>query len=280
MRSDGLRSPSVQLQISPAGEVEVLSTHDQILGGPENQVYLGCRFPARPEYRLAIQAEACKVAEVLAERGASSAPSGSTSWSIPTGAGDRITLSEINLRMGGTTHPYWMARLATGGPTTRSPGELRLPAGGRRCYLATDNLKSRAAGGSLAGGDHRAHRPGRAGLRPVDRDRRHPPPPGRPPAGEDGGDVHRRPPEEADVLYHDVLAVLADVEGTGCPSPARRVRSASDRRWFSGGQRTLTVVVGPEVVAGAMVVDTVGTTASARGLPSSSHGGWAPYPST
>ena len=137
VRSEGLRSPSVQLQISPAGEVEVLSTHDQILGGPGNQVYVGCRFPARPEYRLAIQAEACKVAAVLASRGVTGV------FGIDFLVDDdRVTLSEINLRVGGTTHPYWMARLATGGIYDQQSGELQVPAGGSRCYVATDNLKS------------------------------------------------------------------------------------------------------------------------------------------
>ena len=137
VRSDGLRSPSVQLQISPIGQVEVLSTHDQILGGPGNQVYLGCRFPARAEYRLAIQAEACKVAGVLAARGVTGV------FGIDFLVdGDRITLSEINLRVGGTTHPYWMARLAARGTYDQESGELRVPAGGTRCYVATDNLKS------------------------------------------------------------------------------------------------------------------------------------------
>src|SRR5438552_17228050 len=40
------RSPSVQLRITPLGSVELLSTHDQMLGGPSGQSYLGCVFPA------------------------------------------------------------------------------------------------------------------------------------------------------------------------------------------------------------------------------------------
>jgi len=28
-----------------------ISTHDQILGGPSGQIYLGCTFPARDDYR-------------------------------------------------------------------------------------------------------------------------------------------------------------------------------------------------------------------------------------
>src|SRR5215216_163381 len=40
----GMVSPSVQLRILPGGEPLVLSTHSQVLGGPNRQVYLGCRF--------------------------------------------------------------------------------------------------------------------------------------------------------------------------------------------------------------------------------------------
>src|SRR5436190_11661534 len=35
------RSPSVQLRITPLGKVELLSTHDQLLGGPSVQSYIG-----------------------------------------------------------------------------------------------------------------------------------------------------------------------------------------------------------------------------------------------
>ena len=40
--------PSVQLRVLPDGTVELLSTHDQLLGGPSGQSYLGCVFPADP----------------------------------------------------------------------------------------------------------------------------------------------------------------------------------------------------------------------------------------
>ena len=48
------RSPSVQGYIRPSGEVEIVSTHDQILGGVGGQVYEGCYFPADADYRLSI----------------------------------------------------------------------------------------------------------------------------------------------------------------------------------------------------------------------------------
>ena len=64
------RSPSVQGYISPGGTVEILSTHDQILGGPDGQVYLGCRFPADSAYRLQLQELGLKVGQALAKKGA------------------------------------------------------------------------------------------------------------------------------------------------------------------------------------------------------------------
>src|SRR3712207_2822608 len=57
---DELRSPSVQLRNSPLGEVEIVSTHDQVLGGPTGQMYLGCRFPADRGYASLISSEALK----------------------------------------------------------------------------------------------------------------------------------------------------------------------------------------------------------------------------
>ena len=63
------RSPSAQLRVTPLGEVEALSTHDQMLGGPSGQAYLGCKFPASPEYGPAIMREALKVGRRLAKEG-------------------------------------------------------------------------------------------------------------------------------------------------------------------------------------------------------------------
>ena len=66
---DEVRSPSVQLRVTPLGELEILSTHDQILGGPTGQGYLGARFPADPAYATAITREAEKVGRVPRRQG-------------------------------------------------------------------------------------------------------------------------------------------------------------------------------------------------------------------
>lgn len=139
-RHPSVVSPSVQMRIAPSGAFEVVSTHDQILGGPDDQVYLGCRFPARSHYRIDIQRAAVKVANVLSARGVIG-PFGIDFVVVPEPAGNRVYLTEINLRMGGTTHPFLMTRLVTGGTYNDVTGEL-LVDGTPRYYMGTDNLKS------------------------------------------------------------------------------------------------------------------------------------------
>ena len=136
-RGPRVTSPSVQLRILPGGRYEVLSTHDQILGGPDGQVYLGCRFPARRNYRAQIQNDALRVARVLASKGAL----GSFGIDFVVAPDRGIFLSEINLRAGGTTHPFLMARYVTGGVYDPSSGQLIVD-GEPRVYTSSDNIKS------------------------------------------------------------------------------------------------------------------------------------------
>ncbi len=133
----GIASPSVQLRIMPDSSYEIVSTHDQILGGPDDQVYLGCRFPAATDYRAAIQGYGLALARELALHGVV----GSFGVDFIVLADGAIYMTEINLRLGGTTHPFLMARFATGGTYDMSTGELRA-GDGVRAYVATDNIKS------------------------------------------------------------------------------------------------------------------------------------------
>ncbi len=135
-----MTSPSAQYRIAPNGEFEAISTHDQVLGGIDRQVYLGCTFPARDEYRRAIQDDGLRVAEILAAKGVV----GSFGIDfVVVGRDDAydIYLSEINLRLGGTTHPFFMARFLTGGSYDPATGDL-LVEGAPKYYVCNDNLKS------------------------------------------------------------------------------------------------------------------------------------------
>ena len=140
---EGVTSPSVQVQLFPSGRVEILSTHDQVLGDPRRQVYLGCRFPADDAYRAMITGQARAMADVLADEGVIG-PFGVDFIVVPD---DGAFVSEINLRMGGTTHPHATARFVTGGTYDQATGLLTAADGGERYYVGTDNLKADALRG-------------------------------------------------------------------------------------------------------------------------------------
>ena len=136
-------SPSAQLRIGPRGDVLPISTHDQILGGPSGQVFLGCRFPARDDYRLGIQEAGERVGQQLSAQGVVSRFG--VDFLVHRDAADqpwKTTALEINLRMGGTTHPYLALQFLTGGSLDTASGLFLAPSGQAKYYKATDNLYS------------------------------------------------------------------------------------------------------------------------------------------
>jgi hypothetical protein len=143
-------SPSVQLRINPRREVILSSTHEQILGGSSGQVYLGCLFPAADEYRAAIQELGLRVGRGLAEKGVIGRFSVDFLASR-NGAGRPWNLAalEINLRMGGTTHPMLALRFLTGGELDRDSGLLYAADGRAKYYRASDNVESERYRGLL-----------------------------------------------------------------------------------------------------------------------------------
>ncbi|MBB5134674.1 hypothetical protein HNP84_004408 [Thermocatellispora tengchongensis] len=132
--------PSALARITPGGHFDVVATHDQVLGGANADVYQGCTFPARPEYRGPVGECAARIARVMAERGVIGL-FGMDFFALKSDAGYGALLCEINLRIGGTTHPFGAALLTTGG--AYDPGLGTLVAGGRpKYYAATDNCAS------------------------------------------------------------------------------------------------------------------------------------------
>lgn len=136
-------SPSVQYRISPLGDIECLSTHDQVLGGDSGQVFLGSRFPASREYAPLIARLGQRVATQLRERGVMGRFA--LDYVVAReGAGWRAEAIEINLRKGGTTFPFQMLQLLAGGRYDPEEGVFTTRDGRIRCYYATDNLVSEA----------------------------------------------------------------------------------------------------------------------------------------
>lgn len=144
IEGEGKRSPSVQGLINPLGQGTVVSTHEQILGGPTKQVYLGATFPASEAYRLELQDIGRRVGHALSVRGAIGRFSVDF-VSVPRADGrwDHYSL-EINLRKGGTTHPFMTLKFLTHGEYNLEDGLYYTGTGQPRYYYATDNLHSNA----------------------------------------------------------------------------------------------------------------------------------------
>ncbi len=136
------RSPSVQLRNSPEGGSEVLSTHDQILGGATGQTYFGCRFPADPGYAATLAEHGTAIAGVLAQQGVigrfaidfvATRSTHETEWGIHA--------VEVNLRNGGTTHPALTLLALTEGDYLPDEGRYVVD-GTAKHYVATDHLET------------------------------------------------------------------------------------------------------------------------------------------
>ena len=138
---DEFRSPSVQLRITPLGVVELLSTHDQLLGGPSGQSYLGCVFPADPGYAALITQEAAKVGKRLAKEGVIGRFALDFVVVRSNGKWEPYAI-EINLRKGGTTHPFLTLQFLTDGAYNPDTGIFAAPNGQQKFFVASDHVES------------------------------------------------------------------------------------------------------------------------------------------
>ncbi|MFY9587208.1 MAG: hypothetical protein WAT66_07115 [Actinomycetota bacterium] len=142
LSGEEIRSPSAQLRIDPEGRVEILSTHDQILGGSNGLTFLGCRFPADPAYAGAITDLAMTIGRRVGNEGAL----GRLSIDFVTvRSGDTWTpyALEINLRSGGTTHPLLTLLSLTDGDYDPDTATFRVPDGREKFYVASDHVEGK-----------------------------------------------------------------------------------------------------------------------------------------
>ncbi len=137
---DDLRSPSVQCRIDPLGHSGVVATHDQLLGGRSGQVYQGCTFPAHAEYCPDLHRYGLQVARVLAAEGVL-ARFAVDFMTVKRAGRWETTAIEINLRKGGTTHPFLMLQFLTDGEYDCDTSTFRSLTGNPCFYHATDNLQ-------------------------------------------------------------------------------------------------------------------------------------------
>ena len=133
-------SPSAQAHIRPGGEVRVLATHEQVLGGESGQVFTGSTFPADPSYAGALAEHAGAVARLLADRGA-------LGWLavdfVARRARDGWALAavDLNLRKGGTTHSSYALQHLVPGSYDPTNSRWVADADGRpRYYRSSDSV--------------------------------------------------------------------------------------------------------------------------------------------
>jgi PGM1 C-terminal domain len=136
-----LRSPSVQLRVTPLGDIELLSTHDQLLGGPSGQSYLGCRFPADFAYARAISADASIIGMRLAREGVLGRFAIDFVVVRDTAGTWTPYAIELNLRKGGTTHPFLTMQFLTDGRYDAATALFVTPEGREKHLVATDHLE-------------------------------------------------------------------------------------------------------------------------------------------
>ncbi len=87
--------------------MNVISTHDQVLSGEDNQVFIGVYFPAAEPYKVEIGKQGKIIAEELRKDGILG---GFSIDFVSVKENDiwKHYAIEINLRKGGTTHLFLM----------------------------------------------------------------------------------------------------------------------------------------------------------------------------
>lgn len=142
VEGDIKESPSVQCRITPTGVSEVLSTHDQVLGGDSGQIYIGAQFPAASDYAVEIGLVGKKISDALLKKGVLGRFA-IDFISVKEEDGWKHYPIEINLRKGSTTHPFLMLQFLTDGYYNASDGKYYITKGSLvRYYFTSDNLTS------------------------------------------------------------------------------------------------------------------------------------------
>ncbi|MBA2448031.1 MAG: hypothetical protein H0V51_08400 [Chloroflexi bacterium] len=137
-----IESPSAQLRVSPLGDVELLSTHDQMLGGPSGQSYLGARFPANPAYAPQIMRAAAKIGQRFAREGiVGRFAIDFVVVRLGDGGWEPFAI-EVNLRKGGTTHPFLTLQYLTDGAYHPERGVFTTARDHEKSYVASDHVES------------------------------------------------------------------------------------------------------------------------------------------
>ena len=121
LEGDNFYSPSSQGYIHPNLKVELLATHEQVLD-QSGMKFLGCRFPAPISVRHQIAKWTKKIGAELSQIGVIGFFSVDYIVYDNDKGEKQVKVIEINIRQGGTTHPYQTAKLVTNAKFNDSKG--------------------------------------------------------------------------------------------------------------------------------------------------------------
>lgn len=143
IEGDEKASPSVQCRINPLGEIDIISTHNQVLSGDSSQIFMGAHFPADAAYRVEIAELSRSIAGELKKAGVLGRFS-IDFISVKEKDSWKHYAIEINLRKGGTTHPFLMLQFLTNGHYDEATGLFQTPHEQPLYYYASDNVQHEA----------------------------------------------------------------------------------------------------------------------------------------
>ena len=128
------------MRILADGTPGIVYTQDQLLGGESGQTFVGSRFPADDDYAGLIVREGEKVRASLLRAGMVGRFGIDFVVARSDGGAWQPYAIEINLREGGTSHPFGALYLLTGGDYDAATSTFRTPDGAERFYTASDDL--------------------------------------------------------------------------------------------------------------------------------------------
>lgn len=135
-------SPSAQVDIRPDRRIRLLATHEQVLGGDNGQTFTGSRFPADPAYAADLARHVTAVATQLARAGVVGRVAVDF-VAVRRRDGWALHALDLNLRKGGTTHPFAALRNLVPGTYDPYRGQWATDSDGTpRCYRSSDAVVS------------------------------------------------------------------------------------------------------------------------------------------
>jgi hypothetical protein len=125
---------------SVAHYLETLASEGGIV--EEMITVIGSRFPANPEYSVQISNRARRVGEILVRKGVIGRFAIDFMMTPLDSGGWAHHAIELNLRKGGTTHPFLTLQFLTDGTYDESTGRFIAPNGQEKFYIASDHVRT------------------------------------------------------------------------------------------------------------------------------------------